>query len=85
MTTILRRLRYRTPLTQAQLGAAIGLTQAGLSRIEGGHTVTTTAVLARMADALGVQITDLAAGIGPDGRFVRLESGILPQTQLVSQ
>lgn len=53
-----RRYRARKRLTLAVLAERAGLTEAGLSRIEGGHiSLPTMAVLIRLAEACEGEVT----------------------------
>lgn len=62
----LRRARQRAGLTLSDLGRTIGTSAATLSRAETGRVRLTADRLARLADALDVDVEDLAAtGDGP--------------------
>lgn len=49
-------LRERAGLTQAELAARTGISQADISRIERGSTSPTTRTLHRIADALDAEV-----------------------------
>jgi transcriptional regulator with XRE-family HTH domain len=56
---VIRDLRRRAGLSQAGLGAMVGLGQSNISRIESRKQKVTVDVLHRMAQALSVPVTDL--------------------------
>lgn len=53
------RLRRERGLTQAQLAEAVRIHKRGIIRVEQGSTSLTVDVLSRMADALGIQLSEL--------------------------
>ena len=55
----LRELRLARGLTQQQLAAVIGSTHPFISKMERGLALPGLAMLRRLADALGCNITDL--------------------------
>lgn len=59
---ILKELRKRNRLTQAELGARIGLSKAAISKYENGMGYPTFDVLIRIADFFGVT-TDFLLGV----------------------
>lgn len=62
---LVRTLRHRLQMTQAELGLAVGMFQQHISEIERGvsrHVYPTT--LARLADALVVEVADLLQEAG---------------------
>ena len=71
METLAERLRIarrRLGMSQGELGAAAGLSQAAVSRLEHGGGAPPTDTLARLAAALGVEpgwLSDVAGGASP--------------------
>lgn len=55
----LRRLREARGLTQAELAKKVRITREYVVRLEAGHYDPTLGVSARLAEALGVAVTDL--------------------------
>jgi len=55
----IRRARERASLSQADLGAAIGLTQAQISKIEKGQSEPTLKNLSLIAERLGIPLPSL--------------------------
>ncbi len=53
---ILRRARRNANLTQAELGARIGLRQATISKLEAGEPATRLSTLMDVLSALGLEI-----------------------------
>jgi ribosome-binding protein aMBF1 (putative translation factor) len=70
-----RRLREQRNWSQGQLGAAAGMTQSAVARLEAGGTVPTLSVLERVARALDarldVSLVPLTGGVGPPADGVR--------------
>lgn len=58
----LRRLRKERDLSQEQLADRVDLTQATLSRYEGGKRQPSVSTLAKLAPALGATTMDFASG-----------------------
>jgi HTH-type transcriptional regulator / antitoxin HipB len=56
LRTILRSLRQASGLTQAQLGARLGVTQKRIARIEAAPEVTAYDQIARMVTAMGYRL-----------------------------
>lgn len=56
LRTILRSLRQASGLTQAQLGARLGVTQKRIARIEAAPEVTAYDQIARMVTAMGCRL-----------------------------
>jgi transcriptional regulator with XRE-family HTH domain len=60
MSAIVKRLRKKRGLTQAELAKAAGVTQGYISQLEAGTTKEPGATVAvRLAEALGVPVTEL--------------------------
>jgi len=57
--TRLRRLREHAGLTQRALAALIGISGAGVARLEADHVNPSWQTAQRLADALGVSTEDL--------------------------
>lgn len=57
----IRRLRRALDLTQAQLGAQVGIAQNSVSAIESGTIRPSAGTLGALAGALGVTVDDLTA------------------------
>lgn len=57
----MRRLRLARKLTQEDLAGEAGLAMRHLGRIERGTSSPTVAILARLADAMGVHPADFLA------------------------
>ena len=55
-------MRRRAGLTQTELARRVGTTQSSIARIEGGGTVPTIEMLARLARATGIPVR-----LGADG------------------
>lgn len=53
------RLRRERGLTQAQLAEAVSVHKRGIIRVEQGSTSMTVDVVSRVADALGIQLSEL--------------------------
>lgn len=64
----IRHLRTTSGLTQEQLAAAAGISGSALSLIENGRREAKLSVLAALATALGVSVTDLLQPRPPDRR-----------------
>lgn len=58
----LRGAREAHHQTQVQLAAAAGISQGYLSQLEQDEREPTLSIAARLADALGISLDDLAAG-----------------------
>ncbi|MGH3449770.1 MAG: helix-turn-helix domain-containing protein [Haloechinothrix sp.] len=56
-------LRTRAGLTQTQLAGRMGTTQSSIARIEGGGSLPTIDLLARLSRATGAQLRITAPGI----------------------
>jgi ribosome-binding protein aMBF1 (putative translation factor) len=56
-------MRTRAGLTQVELARRMGTTQSSIARIEGGGTVPTIEMLARLARATGIRVHLGAAGV----------------------
>jgi transcriptional regulator with XRE-family HTH domain len=55
----LKTIRDKAGLTQEQLAAASGATFGTINRLENGHVQPTLATVQKIADALGVEPTEL--------------------------
>jgi transcriptional regulator with XRE-family HTH domain len=55
----LKTIRDQAGLTQEQLAAASGATFGTINRLENGHVQPTLATVQKIADALGVEPTEL--------------------------
>ena len=63
-----RRLRQRLQLTQRELGLVLGISQPYVSDLERGVWLyVRTPTLARLAEALGVEVGALLCGAEPPG------------------
>lgn len=62
----LRRLRRARRLTLKELGDRAGLSESFLSQLERGRTGATIASIQRIAEALGVEVSDVFAPLGDD-------------------
>jgi transcriptional regulator with XRE-family HTH domain len=68
----LRSFRTARRLSQRDLGDRVGVTASFLSQLENGRTNASIATLRRLAEALGVRLSDLVeAGPIPTGRLLR--------------
>lgn len=56
-------MRHRAGLTQVELARRMGTTQSSIARIEGGGTVPTIEMLARLARTTGIPVRLAAAGV----------------------
>jgi ribosome-binding protein aMBF1 (putative translation factor) len=56
-------MRSHAGLTQTELAARMGTTQSSVARIEGGGSVPTIEMLARLARATGIPVHLAAAGV----------------------
>jgi transcriptional regulator with XRE-family HTH domain len=56
---VLREERFRRDLSQGDIEARTGLLRAYISRIENGHTIPGLDTLSRIAEAMGVPVSDL--------------------------
>jgi len=56
-------MRHRAQLTQAELARRMGTTQSSIARIEGGGSLPTIEMLARLARATGIPVRLEAPGI----------------------
>jgi len=56
-------MRTRAGLTQVELARRMGTTQSSIARIEGGGTVPTIEMFARLARATGIPVHLAAAGV----------------------
>lgn len=61
----IRRLRGST--TQEELGLRIGQPQSWISRIESGQVDVKWSTVRRLADGLGISVSDLAAAVEASG------------------
>src|SRR5688572_24239659 len=61
----LRALRKRHGLTQAQLGALLGVSQARIAEIEGNPGLVSFEQLMKLLSVLGVSLTLQAASVAP--------------------
>ena len=61
MGKVVRTLRTRASLTQIELADRCGVAQATISRIERGTLIPDAMLTGRLADALGVPLSDLHA------------------------
>ena len=68
MANLIREIRLRKGLTQRQLAEALGISQPQLSRVENDHVRQDIARLQRIAEVLGVELSELVLGLGHDGR-----------------
>lgn len=59
----LRQLRLATGLSQAKLGAAAGITQSHIARIESGSCDPGTETVAKLAHAIGVEDVEVFRAI----------------------
>jgi ribosome-binding protein aMBF1 (putative translation factor) len=57
-------MRARAGLTQTELARRMGTTQSSIARIEGGGSLPTIDMLARLARATGITVHLGAAGLG---------------------
>jgi len=62
LSVIVRRLRRQAGLTLSELGKRSGISSSALSKIENGQMSPTYDTMQRLADGLGIDITDLFAG-----------------------
>lgn len=62
----LARARQARGLTQTQLARSLDVADSYVSRLEGGRSTPSFAMLLRLASALGIPPADLLAGIKPD-------------------
>ena len=62
LSTIVRRLRREAGLTLSELGKRSDISSSALSKIENGQMSPTYDTMQRLADGLGIDITDLFAG-----------------------
>jgi transcriptional regulator with XRE-family HTH domain len=68
----LRAFRTARRLSQRDLGDRVGVTASFLSQLENGRTNASIATLRRLAETLGVRLSDLVeAGPLPTGRLLR--------------
>ena len=67
-TLRLREMRERAGMTQAQLGALVGMPQTGISRYEAGGQMPSLDRAADLAIALGCTLDELAGIEQPDSR-----------------
>ena len=58
---VLRTLRLERNWTQAELGEKLGVTPQHVSMLESGKKFPSLAMLFKVADALGVNLTSIAA------------------------
>jgi transcriptional regulator with XRE-family HTH domain len=79
--SLLRLHRTSADLTQHQLAAKAGISQATLSCYESGSREPTLRIAARLAHALGVELDDLAAPFAPRPKGRRRPQ---PQLQVAS-
>ena len=56
----LRKLRAEKGMSQKDVADAVGMTQAAISQLESGRRVATPKTVKRLAEALGVDIEELA-------------------------
>jgi ribosome-binding protein aMBF1 (putative translation factor) len=56
-------MRHRAGLTQVELARRMGTSQSSVARIEGGGTVPTIEMLARLARATGIPVHLAASGV----------------------
>lgn len=61
----LKQLRENAGLTQEDLGKLIGVTQHCISQIESGGRRGAVKTMKKIADVLGVTVTDLRTGAEP--------------------
>lgn len=71
LAELVYQARTRAGLTQAQLAERMGTSSSAISRLEGGGTVPTVTTLARLAEALDLQLSVVL-----DGEPGRLETAI---------
>ncbi len=75
----LKQKRKQQGLTQAQLSARIGITQAFLAEIESGRKRPSIEVLEKLCDTLGCS-ADYLLGIEQSRRYKTLEQSALPSS-----
>jgi transcriptional regulator with XRE-family HTH domain len=66
----IKRLRVQQTRTQAEIAAAAGLTKSMVSKIESGAASPSVAALARLAEALGTNVSSIMEQPGHDHRPV---------------
>ena len=71
IAAVIRGARCAARMTQAELGAACGYSASGISRVESGELRPNWSVLAKIAEALGLDITVAVGGDHPGGRPAR--------------
>lgn len=74
LATALRNLRNDRRLSQRELGERIGLTQAQISKIEGGHVDPRLSSVVEFARGVGVEVMLVPRGVVP----AAVTLGILP-------
>lgn len=63
LAAVLRRLRAKRGETQEDLGYRVRITAGSLSRIEQGQANPTWSTVRKIADGLGITLTDLAKAV----------------------
>ena len=76
LATALGNLRKASRLSQRELGERIGLTQAQISKIEGGHVDPRLSSVVEFARGVGVEVMLVPRGVVP----AAVTLGILPAT-----
>ena len=79
----LRKLRGEKGMSQKDVADAVGMTQAAISQLESGRRVATPKTVKRLAEAIGVDIEELAGE--DEGEFelkvlMRTAKGVSPVT-----
>lgn len=64
----IKRLRVRQTKTQSEIASAAGLTKSMVSKIESGAAYPSVAALARIAEALGTNVSNIMEQPGQDNR-----------------
>jgi DNA-binding XRE family transcriptional regulator len=72
MRTKLRQVRERLFVTQAELAARTGVTEATISRIENGQHAPRISTVRKLAEGLGVKPEDLVEWNGDEGKATPL-------------
>ncbi len=68
LAAAIRRLRQERSLTIESLAHDVGITTGSLSKIELGQSAPAWWTVRKIADALGLSITELAAAVEAEGR-----------------
>jgi transcriptional regulator with XRE-family HTH domain len=63
---VLTRLRYEHGITQTELAAATGIDRSSICRLESGRRPGTPAQIKKLAEVLGVTVTELCAEAEPE-------------------